>query len=188
MREEWAPMGGRTVFACVVALALGACAAPSPEDPPELEDPASFCAAVGVADVPSEAGYVGPAVPEWLAHALWRATGGIEDPDEETFSMAYNAEWRCVDGAVLACTYGANLPCASKADPDTTPNTAIRAFCTENPDAEFVPAVATGRETIFAWRCAGAEPRIERRMFSVDARGYAAEFWYAVARDMAGPL
>jgi hypothetical protein len=45
----------------------------------------------------------------------------MEDVDEETFSVACLAEWHCVDGAVLACSYGANLPCGSKADIETTP-------------------------------------------------------------------
>jgi hypothetical protein len=178
-------------LAVPLVLVLGAsCAAepaPSEAEPAPLDDPSGFCAAVGTADEPEGAGYTGPKVPDWMARALWRASGGVEDADEDTFSMAYLAEWRCVDGAVLACSYGANIPCGSKADTETTPGEGALWWCRENPDAEWVPVAATGRSTVFSWRCVGTRPMVERQWFSVDARGYQVEFWYRIDPGMGPP-
>src|SRR5262245_19387787 len=113
---------------------------PSDAEPAPLDDPSGFCASAGTADDPEEAGYAGPKVPDWLARSLWRASGGVEDVEEDVFAaLAYNAEWRCADGAVIACAYGANLPCGSKADTETTPGEGARRWCHDNPDSDFVP-------------------------------------------------
>ncbi len=50
-------------------------------------------------------------------------------------------------------------------------------WCRENPDAEVVPAQATGDDTIHRRRRHAGTPRIVRQTLHVDARAFAAEFW-----------
>lgn len=67
-------------------------------------------------------------------------------------------EWRCAKGAVLACVYGANIPCDSKANTSRKPTSAITDYCKQNPDSTFVPMVVTGHSTTVSWACHGAVP------------------------------
>jgi hypothetical protein len=53
-------------------------------------------------------------------------------------------------------------------------------FCRENPSAEVIPAVATGRETIYTWRCREGDPEIVRTVDQPDARGFPAHIWYEI--------
>jgi hypothetical protein len=84
--------------------------------------------------------------------------------------------FRCVDHRVKVCTVGANLPCG-KADRSRVPSTGTRAWCREHPGADFVPAAATGHDTIYEWRCRGSVPQVGRRVLRVDERGFVADFW-----------
>jgi hypothetical protein len=85
--------------------------------------------------------------------------------------------WRCMDGLVFVCAVGANIPCQSKADVSRR-NSGAEAFCRENPNAQIVPAYATGHRTIYAWRCvAGAAVR-GRPVLRLDRRGFQADFWH----------
>jgi hypothetical protein len=84
--------------------------------------------------------------------------------------------FRCADRRVMVCTTGANLPCG-KANTRRTPNTGMAQWCHDNSNAEFIPAVATGHDTIYAWRCHGGTPRIVRQTLHVDPRGFVAEYW-----------
>jgi hypothetical protein len=77
---------------------------------------------------------------------------------------------------------GANLPCGEKADTSKTPNTGIVDYCKANPAAEFVPAVAAGRATVYEWRCKNGAPEIAKQIFQPDAQGFIAEIWYAIAQ------
>lgn len=141
------------------------------------DDPAAYCAAVGTIDRP-DARYTGEAVPEWIARALMRATNAPADSSPAFFK---HAAWRCDQGKVLACSYGANIPCDAKADAGRKPGPGAKEFCRENPGADVVPAVATGHATIFAWRCKGKRPVIARQVLKVDRRGFPAEFWHVVS-------
>ncbi len=140
-------------------------------------DPAAYCAAVHTIDKP-DGRYVGAPVPEWIARGLMRAT---DAPASSDVSFFQHAAWRCDRGRVLACSYGANIPCDDKADIGRTPGQGEREFCRENPGADVVPAVATGHAAVYAWRCNGTRPVIVRQVLKVDRRGFPAEFWYPVA-------
>src|SRR5262245_1448156 len=87
--------------------------------------------------------------------------------------------FRCAGGHVLVCTVGANLPCG-KANVSQAPGAGIVQWCRENPDAEFVPAFATGHDTIYQWRCQAGAPQIVRQTLHADAQGFVAEFWKAL--------
>ncbi|MEA4907619.1 MAG: hypothetical protein VB089_08365 [Anaerolineaceae bacterium] len=182
---------------CTAVLALTACSAgpaagaPTGDEPavtagvPALSpteegevtytDPYAYCAAVSNADTPGRE-YVGEAFPDALAQALKDASGASEDAPMQLFQE--NAFWRCMDGHVYACTVGANLPCESKAVTDVTPTTEMNDFCDINPNAEVIPAVVTGHDTVYQWRCAGKTPTVVEQVFDVDAQGYIANIWY----------
>jgi hypothetical protein len=143
---------------------------------PPWTDPAPYCRAVGTIDAP-DARYAGPAMPDWIAHALMRA---LHAPADAPVSAFRHAAWRCLDGAVLACAVGANIPCNEKADASRTPPEGATRYCAENRDAPVVPAYATGRSTVFDWRCTAGAPVIARQILNVDAAGYATAFWHRV--------
>lgn len=140
-------------------------------------DPAAYCATVRTIDKP-DARYAGPAVPDWLALALKTATHASQDAPLDLFKRA---EWRCAGGHVLACAYGANIPCDSKADTSRKPAAGAVAFCRDNPAADVVPAAATGHATVYAWRCRADRPEVARKVLEVDRQGFAASFWHRVS-------
>ena len=133
-----------------------------------FQDPVAYCRAVGTIDKP-DARYTGPKLPGWMAAKL-----NLEP------NQAKMMEWRCADGAVLACLDGANIPCDSKADVSRTPTEAIAGYCRENPGSDFVPMYVTGHETVVSWACHGTEPTVTN-VGAVDAQGYAEAFWHQVA-------
>jgi len=85
---------------------------------------------------------------------------------------------RCADGHLLACLAGANLNCG-KADTRTS-NPGARGWCRDHANSDFVPAFATGHDTIYAWRCDGPRAVIERQIDHVDRQGFVAENWKRV--------
>jgi hypothetical protein len=85
---------------------------------------------------------------------------------------------RCADGHLLACLVGANLNCA-KADTRTS-NSGANNWCRDHADSDFVPAFATGHDTIYAWRCNGTHAVITQQVQHVDRQGFVAENWKRV--------
>jgi hypothetical protein len=142
-----------------------------------FEDPFAYCAAVGTVDAP-DARYAGPTMPDAVARGLMAALGLPESVPLEFFR--HHSIWRCMAGKVYACTFGANLPCGTKADTSSGPTPAMTAFCRENPGADSIPMVVTGRATVYAWRCAGSAPAIERQFTTPDAQGFLAIIWHEV--------
>jgi hypothetical protein len=127
-------------------------------------DPFGSCKAAGTRDS------VRP-LPRELKSAAAAALGL---PDGAADSAGYF--WRCMDGAVYVCAVGANIPCQSRADAGRR-NAGAEAYCREKPDAEFVPAYATGRRTIYQWRCVSGTAMRGKAAMRVDRRGFQAEFW-----------
>lgn len=173
------PCGPRHVRRALdlLTLLLAAGCASSSGRTVSLADPFAYCASVGTADAP-DARYTGPAVPASIAAGLRRAFGAPPDAPLEVFTRG--TTWRCMGGRVYACTVGANLPCQARADKSRTPSPAIAEFCRQNPAADAVPAVATGRETIYAWRCAGGLPEIARQIDTPDPRGFLSRVWHEI--------
>ena len=133
-----------------------------------FKDPVNYCKAVGTIDKP-DARYTGPKLPGWMA----------KDLNLKTNQSKY-MEWRCANGVVLACVYGANIPCDSKANTSEKPTSAIVDYCRQNPDSMFVPMVVTGHETTVSWACHGSNPTVIRSA-EVDAQGYAKAYWKVVS-------
>ena len=138
-------------------------------------DPFAYCAAVGTMDAPDER-YAGPAAPEAVIEGLRAKAGIAEDAPDDW--VAPGTVWRCMDGDVWACFVGANLPCSAKADTSTTPRPEMEDFCSENPDADFIPAAVTGRATVYEWRCDGATPEVVQQLVTPDAQGFPSDIWF----------
>jgi hypothetical protein len=143
-----------------------------------FSDPFAYCKAVGTIDSP-DSRYVGPKVPEVIVGGLQKAFGAPPDAPLEAFTKG--TYWRCMDGKVYACNVGANLPCDQKADVSREPNQGMVEWCESNPDSEFIPAYASGRATIYEWKCKGKEPEIVRELTKPDAAGYISNIWYEMA-------
>ena len=165
-----------------VIAALGALLLPGAAASATFDDPARYCAAVGTIDRPDQR-YTGEAVPEWMARALKEAAHA---PTGTPLAEFKRAAWRCADGQVLACLYGANIPCDEKADTRPVPSPGALRFCERNPAADVVPAYAAGRATIFEWRCGSGRPVIVRQALHPDAQGFAREFWSTVSSARSG--
>jgi hypothetical protein len=148
-----------------VAILAALC---SPAFAVTYSDPVPYCKAVGTIDKP-DARYTGPKFPAWMAKDLKMS------PDQGKMM-----EWRCANGAVLACQYGANIPCDSKADISQTPAQPIIDYCRQNPDSQFVPMYVTGHASAVSWACHGPRPEVLHSA-QVDAQGYQSEYWHKVA-------
>ncbi len=168
-----------TLIVLVVPLLAGCVAAPVPlpKTAEQFADPFAYCAAVGTIDEP-DARFTGPQTPEVIATQVRKALGTPDDAPLQPFID--NSFWRCLDGKVLGCFLGADLPCILPADTSETPNEGVVAYCQENPAAEFVPAVAAGKATIYEWRCKDGTPEISKQVLHADARGFIAEIWYEI--------
>ncbi len=153
---------------------------PTPTETPAATfiDPFVYCAAVGTIDAP-DARYTGAKVPDVVAKGLMKATNASADAPLDVFVR--NSFWRCMDGKVVACTVGANIPCEGKADTSTTPNEGMTNWCASNPNSDFIPAAAAGRETVYEWRCANGAPQLGRPILTPDARGFISNFWYVLS-------
>jgi hypothetical protein len=139
-----------------------------------FDDPFAYCAAVGTIDEP-DASYVGEAVPDVIAEGI-RAAFQAEDVDLEVYRRG--TVWRCVDGKVFACNVGANIPCLAKADESREPSQPIIDYCTENPESDFIPAVVTGRSTVYEWGCDEGEPVVLGQFTEVDSQGFLDFAWH----------
>lgn len=94
--------------------------------------------------------------------------------------------WRCMDGKVMLCIPGGPRFCG-RADTQVMPSPEARKYCHANPSAADVPSWATGRDTIFAWRCEGPEPIVAGPVRTVDKRGFVKEYWSVFEPEAAAP-
>ena len=141
-------------------------------------DPFTYCGAVGRMDVP-DSRYTGDPVPDEIINGFKKAAG-LETSSMPSDMFKKSTIWRCMDGKVYACNYGANLPCASKADTSAVPTQKMNEFCKANPNAEFLPMSETGHDTIYSWRCAGETAEVAEQISEVDGAGYIANIWYLI--------
>jgi hypothetical protein len=167
----------------LVAASLAGCggtvAPAATSTPASYTDPFAYCAAVGTIDAP-DATYTGPQVPESVALGLQKA---LNAPDTPLSVLESGSSWRCMNGDVYACFVGANLPCDAQANTDQTPTQEEIEFCQQNPNADVIPAVVTGRETVYEWHCRDGAPEIVKQVFHPDAQGFLSEIWYKISPD-----
>ena len=157
----------------------GKCAPTSEAGPSSYDDPFAYCAVVGTIDAPDER-YNGPQMPDSIIQAMIRQ--GIVSADAP-LEFQQNAVWRCMDDGVWVCHFGANLPCQEKADTSQVPNSGMEDYCSTNPTADTIPAFATGRATVYEWACQDGKPEVVRQIFSSDAQGFLADFWYELTPE-----
>ncbi|HXH10298.1 MAG TPA: hypothetical protein VNP04_11125 [Alphaproteobacteria bacterium] len=143
-----------------------------------FSDPFAYCSAVGTIDAP-DSRYTGPQVPEVVAQGLKQAFGAPAEAPLDVFIRG--TSWRCMGGEVYACNVGANLPCGEKADTSRTPRAGMLQWCKENPNAEVIPAFASGRATVYEWKCTNGAPAVVRQVAEPDARGFLSHIWYAIS-------
>jgi hypothetical protein len=141
-------------------------------------DPFAYCAAVGTIAKP-DASYTGEAVPDSIILGYKKAAG-LESSTEPSDMWKKATIWRCMNKQVYACNFGANLPCDSKANTSQTPTQAMADFCKENQNSDFIPMAVTGHDTIFAWKCSGDQPQVDKQVSQVDEAGYIKEIWYQI--------
>lgn len=111
-------------------------------------------------------------IPRSLVPTATRLFGLQAMPAEQ---VERSTVFRCFEGKVLVCNYGANLPCGKA---DTRRKLAgASAWCAKNPDAAFIPMYVTGHDTIYRWRCRDGQTETTATIFSVDPRGFIAQFW-----------
>ena len=161
------------VVLLLAAVLLGACAA----EQTTYSDPFAYCAAVSTIDAP-DAQYAGPAMPDAIIQGM--IGQGIVTADAP-LDFQDNAVWRCMDGRVWVCHFGANLPCQEKADTSQEPTQAMQEFCQANPTAEIIPAAVTGRATVYEWTCSDGQPQAGRQVFQRDRQGFLANLWVELA-------
>jgi hypothetical protein len=139
-------------------------------------NPFAYCSAVGTIDEP-DAQYSGEKVPAEIVQGMVAA--GIVTADTPQ-DIQQNATWRCMDGKVWVCHFGANLPCLERADLSETPSVEMNDYCKANPSTDVIPAAVTGRATIYEWKCADGTPQAVRQVLTSDAQGFIADFWYEI--------
>ncbi|RVD56111.1 hypothetical protein EN828_23580 [Mesorhizobium sp. M2D.F.Ca.ET.185.01.1.1] len=88
------------------------------------------------------------------------------------------ANYRCMNGKVLACFVGANLPCAKMNAARDNPGAAE--FCKTNPNADVVPAFATGHDAVYSYKCASGKAVVTGNSWQLDKRGFAETLWAVV--------
>lgn len=137
-----------------------------------VEDPFAYCARVGTIDVP--AGGASPPPPPLMPYL--RATLGLS---AEAALAPQQYFWRCMDRAVYVCAIGANKRCDVKAD-RAKRNAGADNYCHENPNAAFVPAYATGHNSVYEWRCSAGKAVADPSAIKLDRRGYRTDLWYRV--------
>jgi hypothetical protein len=141
------------------------------ERPKPREDLAATCARLGNDDTIRD---YDPALRDRTMLAFKtlfpQAKGPLDDGSLET-----QAQYRCMNGKVMVCFIGANLPCAkmnAKCE-----NAGADSFCRDNPAAESVPAFATGHDTIYAYRCRAGRAEVTATTRQLDQRGFARTLW-----------
>ena len=100
--------------------------------------------------------------------------------DESAASVQKSTVFRCMNGKVWLCNYGANFACG-KANTSRV-STGAASFCEQTPNSESVPMAATGHDTIYEWKCVRGQPRIVEQIQKVDPRGFIAGNWKQLAQ------
>jgi len=111
-------------------------------------------------------------LPQSLVPAAKRLFGLGNMPQQQ---IRRSTVFRCADGHVLLCTYGANLPCGKANSDRRLPG--AEAWCRDHPDADFIPRFAIPSGNIYNWRCAAGAPQILGLIDEIDPRGFVARYW-----------
>jgi hypothetical protein len=89
-------------------------------------------------------------------------------------SLQANGNVWCMDGKLLVCFVGANLPCGKISIARDNPG--ATEWCQANPGSP-IPAAAIGHNSLYSYRCDGSRARITGANWALDRRGFAAKLW-----------
>ena len=151
----------RARLAACVSLAL---APVVPLAAARAASPQAICAKLGTDDA------LRPLVPS-LVPAARQAFGytGMTAAEVERMTV-----FRCMDSAVLLCSWGANLACGKAETSPSLP--AASDWCVGNRDASSIPAYVTGHDSVFQWSCHDGAA-IPSSPAPLDARGFFQSYW-----------
>lgn len=90
-------------------------------------------------------------------------------------SWETQAQYRCMNGKVMVCFVGANLPCAKMNTQRANPGADM--FCRDNPEAQSVPAYAIGHDATHSYRCRSGKAEVTGTTRQLDRRGFARDLW-----------
>jgi hypothetical protein len=174
---------------CCVAAALSslsspAAAAKAGKSP--NEDLPTYCARVGTDDTVRE--YT-PDLRDRTRRAYKNIRGGTdtqgqgagtsqEDPSELDAHLKVDANFRCMDGKVMVCSVGANLPCVKINMARNIPE--ITKYCRENPgadDGHDLALAITGHDTGHSFQCRHGRAVVTGATWALDKRGFAKRIW-----------
>ena len=126
--------------------------------------PQAVCARIGTDEA------LRPLAPSLVGSAI-QAFGytGMTAADVEHMTV-----FRCMDGAVLMCSWGANLACGKAETSPTLP--AAANWCEGNQNADNIPAYVTGHDTIYRWSCHDGNA-VATDPAPLDARGFLQSNW-----------
>jgi hypothetical protein len=96
----------------------------------------------------------------------------------EESELETQANYRCMNGKVLACFVGANLPCAKMNAARDNPG--ADAFCKANPNTDSVPMAATGHDAVYGYKCQNGKAMVSGTSWQLDKRGFATKLWAEV--------
>jgi hypothetical protein len=97
-------------------------------------------------------------------------------PQEQ--ELETQANYRCMNGKVLVCFVGANLPCAKMNA--ALDNPGADEFCKTNPNDDVVPAFATGHDAVYSYKCQNGKAKVNGSAWALDKRGFAKKLWTMV--------
>ncbi len=143
---------------------LAACAVLSFASAAHAASPAATCARVGTDDAlrPLAPALVGPAIQAFGYTGMTAA------------EVEHMTVFRCMDGAVLMCSWGANLACGKAETSPTLP--AASNWCEGNQNSSFTPAYITGHDSIYRWSCHDGDA-VATDPAPLDARGFFQSTW-----------
>ena len=99
------------------------------------------------------------------------------DPSE----FETQARYRCMDGRVMICFIGANLPCVKINTAKDNPG--ADAFCKNASNEVPVPAYATGHDAAYSFKCRDGRAVVDLETWKLDKRGFAEKIWTALPRQ-----
>jgi hypothetical protein len=98
----------------------------------------------------------------------------------EESELQTEANYRCMDGKVLTCFIGANLPCAKINTERNNPGAAE--YCKTAKNGDTPPMVATGHDALYAYTCQNGKAVVSGTVWALDKRGFAKKLWAEVRR------
>ena len=122
------------------------------------------------------------------SHALYGGTveafkklfpAATATPDEA--ELKTQAHYRCMNGKIMVCFVGANLPCVKMNNARNNPG--ADGFCRQHRNEDNVPAFAIGHDAVFSYRCRNGRAEIVSSAWKLDERGFAKKLWTVLPDD-----